>query len=105
MLLQRLREDESVGTIQLRVAGADWFQLIYRRDLDGTIEFSPVGTGTTSKQSRSIARRMSLAGCTRPALTHLWWLNTIGAQRILKIGRGLWRGSGEVDRQATDIAR
>ena len=43
MLLQRLTEDEGVGTIQLRVAGADWFQLIYRRDLDGAIEFSPIG--------------------------------------------------------------
>ena len=43
MLLQRLTEDEGVGTIQLRVAGADWFQLLYRRDLDGAIEFSPVG--------------------------------------------------------------
>lgn len=42
MLLQRLTEDEGVGTIQLRVAGADWFQLLYRRDLDGAIEFSPV---------------------------------------------------------------
>ena len=43
MLLQRLTEDGGVGTIQVRVAGADWFQLIYRRDLDGAIEFSPVG--------------------------------------------------------------
>ena len=43
MLLQRLTEDGGVGTIQLRVAGADWFQLIYRRDLDGAIEFSPIG--------------------------------------------------------------
>ena len=43
MLLQRLTEDEGVGTIQLRVAGADWFQLLYLRDLDGAIEFSPVG--------------------------------------------------------------
>lgn len=42
MLLQRLVEDGGVGTIQLRVAGADWFQLSYRRDLDGAIEFSPV---------------------------------------------------------------
>ena len=42
MLLPRLVEDEGVGTIQLRVAGADWFQLTYRRDLDGAIEFSPV---------------------------------------------------------------
>ncbi len=43
MLLQRLAEDGGVGTIQLRIAGADWFQLRYRRDLDGAIEFSPVG--------------------------------------------------------------
>ena len=43
MLLQRLTEDGGVGAIQLRVAGADWFQLIYRRDLDGAIEFSPIG--------------------------------------------------------------
>lgn len=43
MLQQRLTEDGGAGTIQLRVAGADWFQLIYRRDLDGAIEFSPVG--------------------------------------------------------------
>lgn len=43
MLLQRLTEGEGVGTIQLRVAGADWFQLLYRRDLDGAIELSPVG--------------------------------------------------------------
>lgn len=43
MLLQRLTEDRGVGAIQLRVAGADWFQLTYRRDLDGAIEFSPVG--------------------------------------------------------------
>ena len=43
MLLQHLAEDGGVGTIQLRVAGADWFQLIYRRDLDGAIEFSSVG--------------------------------------------------------------
>lgn len=43
MLLQRLTEDRGVGTIQLRVAGADWTQLIYRRDLDSAIEFSPVG--------------------------------------------------------------
>lgn len=43
MLLQRLAEDAGVGTIQLRVAGANWFQLIYRRDLDGAIEISPVG--------------------------------------------------------------
>lgn len=43
MLLQRLTEDGGIGTIQLRVAGADWFQLIYRRDLDGAIEFSPIG--------------------------------------------------------------
>lgn len=43
MLRQRLTEDGGVGAIQLRVAGADWFQLIYRRDLDGVIEFSPVG--------------------------------------------------------------
>ena len=43
MLLQRLTEDGGVGAIQLRVAGADWLQLTYRRDLDGAIEFSPVG--------------------------------------------------------------
>lgn len=43
MLLQRLTEDGGVGAIQLRVGGPDWFQLIYRRDLDGVIEFSPVG--------------------------------------------------------------
>lgn len=43
MLLQRLVEDGRGGTIQMRVAGADWFQLIYRRDLDGAIEFSPIG--------------------------------------------------------------
>jgi len=44
MLLQRLAEGEGVGTIQLRLAGADSFQLIYRRDLDGAIEFSSVGS-------------------------------------------------------------
>lgn len=43
MLLQRLAEDGGVGAIQLRVGGAGWFQLIYRRDLDGAIEFSPIG--------------------------------------------------------------
>jgi len=43
MLLQRLTEDGGVGTIQLRIAGADWLQLIYRRDLDGAIELSPLG--------------------------------------------------------------
>ena len=43
MLLQRLTEDGGDGAIQLRVAGADWFQLLYRRDLDGAIELSPVG--------------------------------------------------------------
>ncbi|MDD0840444.1 hypothetical protein PSQ40_17800 [Curvibacter sp. HBC61] len=43
MLLQRLTEDGGVGAIQLRVGGAEWFQLLYRRDLDGAIEFSPVG--------------------------------------------------------------
>ena len=43
MLLQRLTEDEGVGTIQLRVAGADWFQLSYRHELDGAIELSPIG--------------------------------------------------------------
>lgn len=49
MLLQRLREDGGVGTIQLRVAGADWFQLIYRPDLDGAIELSSVGAGHNIK--------------------------------------------------------
>lgn len=43
MLLQRQTEDGGVGAIQLRVAGADWFQLTYRRDLDGAIELSPGG--------------------------------------------------------------
>ena len=49
MLQQRLTEDGGAGTIQLRVAGADWFQLIYRRDLDGAIELSPVGAGHNIK--------------------------------------------------------
>jgi len=43
MLLQHLTEKGAFGTIQLRVAGADLFQLIYQRDLDGAIEFSPIG--------------------------------------------------------------
>ena len=43
MLLQRLIEEGGVGAIQLRIGGADWFQLNYRRDLDGAIEFSPIG--------------------------------------------------------------
>ena len=43
MLRQRLTESGGIGTIQLQVAGADCFQLIYRHDLDGAIEFSPVG--------------------------------------------------------------
>ena len=42
MLRQRLTESGGIGTIQLQVAGADCFQLIYRHDLDGAIEFSPV---------------------------------------------------------------
>ena len=43
MLLQRLTEYGGVSTIELRVSGGDWFQLNYRHDLDGAIEFSPVG--------------------------------------------------------------
>ena len=43
ILLQRLTEYGGSGAIQLRVSGADWLQLIHRRDLDGAIEFSPVG--------------------------------------------------------------
>lgn len=43
MLLQRLTEYGGISTIQLRLSGGDWFQLNYRHDLDGAIEFSPVG--------------------------------------------------------------
>lgn len=43
VLLHRVHEGLDLSGINLRLMGRDWLQLIYRRDLDGAIEFSPVG--------------------------------------------------------------
>ena len=79
MLLQRLAEDESVGTIQLRIAGADWFQLLYRRDLDGAIEFSPVGD----------LHRIEMTAVNNPA-DEFGWLHPASAHPFVLDGR-YWR--------------
>ena len=79
MLLQRLREDGGVGTIQLRVAGADWFQLIYRRDLDGAIEFSPVGD----------LHRIEMTAVNNPA-DEFGWLHPASAHPFVLDGQ-YWR--------------
>ena len=79
MLLQRLTEDESVGTIQMRVAGADWFQLVYRRDLDGAIEFSPIGD----------LHRIEVIAVNSPA-DEFGWLHPASAHPFVLDGR-YWR--------------
>lgn len=79
VLLQRLTEDEGIGTIQLRVAGADWFQLIYRRDLDGAIEFSAVGD----------LHRIEMIAINSPA-DEFGWLHPASAHPFVLDGR-YWR--------------
>ena len=79
MLLQRLAGDEGVGTIQMRVAGADWFQLIYRRDLDGAIEISPVGD----------LHRIEMIAVNSPA-DEFGWLHPASAHPFVLDGR-YWR--------------
>lgn len=44
MLLQRLAPYETGWAIGLRFLGAHWLHLTYRLDLDGAIEFAPVGS-------------------------------------------------------------
>ena len=63
----------------MRVAGADWFQLIYRRDLDGAIEISPVGD----------LHRIEMIAVNSPA-DEFGWLHPASAHPFVLDGR-YWR--------------
>ena len=90
MLLQRLTEDGGVGAIQLRVAGSDWFQLIYRRDLDGAIEFSPVGARHHIK-TITVNSPADEFGWLHPTSAHPFVLDgQLCGQHTPKTGRGVY---------------
>lgn len=44
VLLHGIHEGLDLSSINLRLLGSDWFQLSYRSDLDGAIEFVPCGS-------------------------------------------------------------